>query len=66
MEGKDVNLAALLIRYYTGPHADPAVNTKERVDPRLDQELSLPQFVQAFGIYKKHNVSSVSPLAIRT
>ena len=52
MEGKDVNVAALLIPYYTGPHADPAVIRKERVNPPLNQELSLPQFVQAFGIYK--------------
>ena len=52
VEGKDVNLAALLIPYYTGPHADPAVISKERVDPRLNQELTLPQFIQAFGIYK--------------
>lgn len=52
LEGKDINLAALLIPYYTGPHADPAVVTKEKPDPRLNQDLTLPQFIQAFGIYK--------------
>lgn len=35
-EGKDVNLAALLIPYYTGPHADPSTTTKEKPDPRLN------------------------------
>lgn len=52
IESKDINLAALLIPYYTGPHADPAVISKEKPDPRLNQELSLAQFIQAFGIYK--------------
>ena len=52
LEGKDINLASLLIPYYTGPHADPSVITKERPDMRLNQELTLAQFIQAFGIYK--------------
>ena len=51
-EGKDVNLASLLIPYYTGPHADPATTSKEKPDPRLNNALTLPQFIQAFGIYK--------------
>lgn len=52
IEGKDVNLSALLIPYYTGPHADPSATTKEKPDPRLNNTLTLPQFIQAFGIYK--------------
>ena len=51
-EGKDVNLAALLIPYYTGPHADPSTTSKEKPDPRLNNTLTLAQFIQAFGIYK--------------
>lgn len=52
VEGKDVNLASLLIPYYTGTHSDASVSSKEKPDPRLNQDLSLPQFIQAFGIYK--------------
>lgn len=54
IEGKDINLAALLIPYYTGRHADSSevVKNKDRVDPRLQTSLNLPQFIQAFGIYK--------------
>ena len=54
IEGKDVNLAALLIPYYTGSHADSAEIIKDNVkpDPRLQNSLSLSQFIQAFGIYK--------------
>ena len=51
-EGKDVNLAALLIPYYTGPHANPSTTSKEKPDPRLNNTLTLAQFIQAFGIYK--------------
>ena len=51
-EGKDVNLASLLIPYYTGPHSDPSSASKEKPDPRLNNTLTLPQFIQAFGIYK--------------
>lgn len=54
VEGKDVNLAALLIPYYTGRHADSSeiVKNKDKLDPRLQNKLNLPQFIQAFGIYK--------------
>lgn len=54
IEGKDINLAALLIPYYTGRHADSSevVKNKDKVDPRLQTSLNLPQFIQAFGIYK--------------
>lgn len=54
VEGKDINLAALLIPYYTGYHADSSelVKEKDKPDPRLQNSLTLPQFIQAFGIYK--------------
>ena len=52
LKGKAINLASLLIPYYTGSHADPSVITKKRPDMRLNQELTLNQFIQAFGIYK--------------
>ena len=54
VEGEDINLAALLIPYYTGNHADSAeiIKDKDRPDPRLQNSLTLPQFIQAFGIYK--------------
>ena len=54
IEGKDINLAALLIPYYTGCHADSSetVKDKDKPDPRLQNSLTLPQFIQAYGIYK--------------
>ena len=52
IEGRDINLAALLIPYYTGVHSDPSKASKDRPDPRLNTTLMLPQFIQAFGIYK--------------
>ena len=57
IEGKDVNLAALLIPYYSGPmnnddrlSVDSCHNRKP--DPRLNRNLSLNEFMKAFGIYK--------------
>ena len=57
IEGKDVNLAALLIPYYSGPmnnddrlSVDNCHNRKP--DPRLNRNLSLNEFMKAFGIYK--------------
>lgn len=54
VEGKDINLAALLIPYYTGRHADSAeiIKDKDKADPRLQNSQTVPQFIQAFGIYK--------------
>lgn len=52
IEGKDVNLASLLIPYYTGQHSDPSATSKDKPDPRLNHSLTLTQFIQAFGIYK--------------
>ena len=57
IEGKDVNLAALLIPYYSGPmnnddrlSVDSCHNCKP--DPRLNRNLNLNEFMKAFGIYK--------------
>jgi len=46
-EGKDVNLAALLIPYFTGSNVED-----KRPDPRLNNTLTIGEFIQAFGIYK--------------
>lgn len=48
LEGKDINLAALLIPYFN------VVEKKDndRPDPRLNKQLSIAEFVSAFGIYK--------------
>ncbi|MES9880562.1 MAG: hypothetical protein ABW185_06725, partial [Sedimenticola sp.] len=54
-EGKDINLAALLIPYFncmTDQSNSNANCCKEKPDPRLNNVLSLSQFIQAFGIYK--------------
>ena len=53
-KGKDINLAALLIPYYTGYHADSAeiIKDKDRPDLRLQNSITLSQFIQAFGICK--------------
>ncbi|KAJ8315452.1 hypothetical protein KUTeg_007602 [Tegillarca granosa] len=52
IEGKDVNLATILIPYYTGPDVDKDKSDKERKDPRLNKTLTITEFIQAFGIYK--------------
>ena len=57
IEGKDVNLCALLIPYYSGPMInDERIDTyycsNRKPDPRLNKTLSLSEFIQAFGTYK--------------
>ena len=57
IEGKDVNLAALLIPNYSGPMNNDdrlSVNSchNRKPDPRLNRNLSLNEFMKAFGIYK--------------
>ena len=50
VEGKDVNLAALLIPFYSGQHSDPSTSfgtSKDFHDPRLNNSLTLAQFIQA-------------------
>ena len=49
--GRDVNLAALLIPYFSGPN-DNDDKGKEKLDQRLSRSLSIGEFIQAFGIYK--------------
>ncbi len=50
-EGKDVNLASLLIPYYNC-QSDSVPGGNQKPDVRLNTELSLPQFIQAFAVYK--------------
>lgn len=56
--GKDVNLTSLLIPYFTGASAsfdDNMPNNNNhpnKSDPRLARQLSLGEFIQAFGTYK--------------
>ena len=57
IEGKDVNLAVLLIPYYTGPMSnDEKIDTyycsNQKPDPRLNKCLNISEFIQAFGTYK--------------
>ena len=57
IEGKDVNLAVLLIPYYTGPMTnDEKIDTyycsNRKPDPRLNKCLNISEFIQAFGSYK--------------
>ena len=51
IEGKDINLASLLIPYYTGPNLCDTTD-KSKPDPRLQKILTIGEFIQAFGIYK--------------
>ena len=56
--GNDINLAALLVPYYTGSGINEAyssVNNDEKApkhDSRINRNLSIGEFIQAFGIYK--------------
>ncbi|KAK3099253.1 hypothetical protein FSP39_001635 [Pinctada imbricata] len=58
IQGRDVNLASLLIPYFSGPFHDSLeqapYNTcqTQKPDNRLNRNLSLGEFIQAFGIYK--------------
>ena len=48
IEGKDVNLASLLIPHFNCSTSDD----KGKVDPQLHKSLTIGEFIQAFGIYK--------------
>lgn len=52
--GRDVNLATLLIPYYTGPCSDKIEENQNqnKPDPRLNRSLSIGEFIQAFSIFK--------------
>ena len=59
IEGKDVNLASLLIPNYECPQTNTILangiefNVSGRPDPRLNRKLSLQEFIKAFGKYKR-------------
>ena len=54
LEGKEVNLASLLIPQYSGP--SPMFTSSgekyDKPDPKLNRNLSITEFMQAFGTYK--------------
>ena len=54
LEGKDVNLASLLIPQYSGPSLmyTSTGEKYDKPDPRLNRNLSITEFMQAFGTYK--------------
>ena len=57
--GKDINLATLLMPNYEAPqtHSVTAdeikVNLSNKPDPRLNKSLTIQEFIQAFGKYKR-------------
>lgn len=54
IEGKDVNLASLLIPYYDVPDASLSDCKHDKVpDARLKRPLSISEFITAFGRYKR-------------
>lgn len=46
VKGKDINLITLLLPYYK------VVGSSDKPDPRLRKQLTIAEFIQAFGIYK--------------
>lgn len=55
LAGMDINLASLLIPYYNGSGVNATEcceDTKSKQDVRLNRDLNLAEFVQAFTIYK--------------
>jgi hypothetical protein len=56
-EGRDINLASLLIPKYEVNKAVPdfsmGLNLLETVDPRLHKSLSISEFITAFGKFKR-------------
>jgi hypothetical protein len=56
LDGKDVNLASLLIPYYEVPQQLPfpgMEDIKPKEDIRLKRSLSIAEFITAFGKYKR-------------
>lgn len=59
IEGKDINLASLLIPKYECPQTNNIsangieLNVTGRPDPRLNRKLSLQEFIRAFGKFKR-------------
>ena len=57
IQGKDINLATLLIPYYSGPMTnneklDTFTCINRKPDNRLNKTLSIQEFIKAFGVYK--------------
>ena len=59
IEGKDINLASLLIPKYECPQTNNILangielNVSGKPDPRLNRKLSLQEFIRAFGKFKR-------------
>ena len=59
IEGKDINLASLLIPNYECPQNNTILanglelNVSGRPDPRLNRKLSIQEFIKAFCKYKR-------------
>ena len=61
--GMDINLAAMLIPYYSGSgihESNMCEDKSHKSDPRTNRSLSIGEFIQAFGIYK-HIMCSAFP-----
>lgn len=58
-EGKDINLASLLIPNYDCPQNHTVVtdniefNLMSKPDPRMNRQLTIQEFIKAFGKYKR-------------
>ena len=52
IEGKDINLASLLIPYHLNSNYLEDDKKSEKPDPRLSKSLSIGEFITAFGTYK--------------
>ena len=52
IQGRDINLATLMIPYYAGPDNNQTSNTLIRPDPRLSRSLTIEEFIMVFSIYK--------------
>jgi hypothetical protein len=53
--GNDINLAALLIPYYSGTGINESNFSDDKTskpDPRANRSLSIGEFIQAFSVYK--------------
>ena len=63
VEGKDINLHALLINGYDGPNAvmsSKQSDKKNKFDPRMVGDLNLADWTDAFTVYKEE-ITSVYP-----
>ena len=59
--GNDINLAALLIPYYSGTEINESNFSDDKTskpDPRTNRSLSIGEFIQAFSVHKNVMCSS--------